>query len=159
MTVDIDGPRTDVAPEAERLLRSLPEWFGIESAILQYAQDIARMPTFVATIDDAFVGFATLHRHFMEAAEIHVMAVDRAHHGRGIGRALVAACEDWLRTAGCAFLQVKTLSPSRPDESYARTRSFYRAVGFVALEEFPTLWDSRNPCLMLVKAIGTIQQF
>ena len=41
---------------------------------------------------------------------------------------------------------------SRPDKGYERTRRFYEARGFVALEEIHGLWDG-NPCLLMVKRL------
>ena len=38
---------------------------------------------------------------------------------RGIGRALLHAVEEHLRREAVEFLQVKTLSPARPDANYA----------------------------------------
>ena len=57
---------------------------------------------------------------------------------------------------GCRDLrhQVKTLSATHPDVHYARTREFYLSIGFIELEEFPELWGSANPCLLMVKAIS-----
>ena len=52
------------------------------------------------------------------------------------------------------MLQIKTLSDAHPSPEYAETRAFYRDMGFERLEEFPTLWSERNPCLMMVKVIG-----
>lgn len=66
---------------------------------------------------------------------------------------LLQVVEVSLRQRGVEFLQVKTLSPSRKSKSYDRTRQFYEAMGFVPLQEFPTLWDEANPCLQLVKTI------
>jgi coenzyme F420-0:L-glutamate ligase/coenzyme F420-1:gamma-L-glutamate ligase len=54
---------------------------------------------------------------------------------------------------GIPYLHVKTLGPSRPDPGYDATRSFYEAVGFVALEELHGLWDENNPTLVLVKDV------
>lgn len=153
MTIRVEGPRHDVTGPCETLLRSLPEWFGIESAIEQYARDIAALPTFIAGTSQKPDGFLTVRRHYPEAAEIHVMAVERSQHRRGIGRALVHACEAWLAADECRYLQVKTLGPGRPCEHYAGTRAFYHAIGFVPLEEFPTLWDPRNPCLLMIKTL------
>ena len=51
------------------------------------------------------------------------------------------------------YLQVKTLGPSRPDDEYERTRRFYEARGFVALEEMFGVWAEDNPMLILVKAL------
>jgi hypothetical protein len=44
---------------------------------------------------------------------------------------------------------VKTLGPSRADVGYAATRRFYRAVGFLPLEELIDFWG-KNPCLVMV---------
>jgi ribosomal protein S18 acetylase RimI-like enzyme len=81
------------------------------------------------------------------------MAVLPQLHRRGIGKALLGHAEGVLAAEGVEFLQVKTLAPSKPDEGYDRTRAFYRANGFRALEEFPDLWDSENPALQMIKAV------
>jgi hypothetical protein len=51
---------------------------------------------------------------------------------------------------GCRALHVKTLGPTHPDRGYAKTRAFYRSVGFLPLEETNGLWPD-NPCLIMVK--------
>jgi len=148
--------RSDAVPaDVDRLLRSLPEWFGIEHSIQEYVDDARSFPTYVVRDPDgdAVVGILLVRRHFPAAAEVHLMAVDRAWHRRGVGRALVRQAEDDLRADGVKFLQVKTLSESRSNEDYERTRRFYLALGFVPLEEFPALWDPGNPALLLVKAL------
>ena len=48
----------------------------------------------------------------------------------------------------------KTISEERDCESYAMTRQFYLALGFIPLEVFATLWDESNPCLLLVKSLN-----
>ena len=58
-----------------------------------------------------------------------------------------------LQGQGIEYLQVKTLSDTHPDAAYARTRAFYMAVGFRPLEEFKTLWNEENPCLLMVKSV------
>jgi coenzyme F420-0:L-glutamate ligase/coenzyme F420-1:gamma-L-glutamate ligase len=136
---------------AEAVLRELPEWFGIEEATRAYIDGVASLPTFAA--DDGS-GFVSLKQHAPRAAEIYVMGVRRERHRRGIGRELVRVAEDWCSAHGIEFLQVKTLAPSNPSEAYAATRSFYEALGFVALETFPELWDPWNPALMLIKRIA-----
>ena len=132
------------------MLRDLPEWFGIEEATRQYIEDAATLPTLAVDPD---LGFLCLKQHTPRAAEIYVMGVRRAQHRKGIGRALVAAAESWCRVRGIPYLHVKTLGPSRPDPGYDATRSFYEAVGFVALEELHGLWDENNPTLVLVKDV------
>jgi GNAT superfamily N-acetyltransferase len=80
------------------------------------------------------------------------MGVRRARHGQGLGTELLRAAEDYLRSRGVEYLQVKTLGPSDPYEYYERTRRFYEARGFVPLEEIHGLWE-HNPCLILVKRL------
>ena len=151
--MEIIGPTPASAVECEAILRSLPEWFGMEPAIQQYVRDVQMLPTFTARGDGRTIGFLTIKRHSRASAEVSVMAVAREHRGRGAGRRLLAAAEAWLAEQGVRFLQVKTLGPSRSDEHYAQTHRFYEAAGFVPLEEFPLLWDKNNPCLLMVKCV------
>lgn len=138
----------------EAILRALPEWFGIESATLEYIEGVAELPTFAARDENGeAMGFLSLKLHTARAAEVWVMAVLPALHRRGVGRALVATAEEYLRDRTFEFLQVKTLGPSHPSERYRRTRQFYEGVGFVPLEEIHGLWSPDNPCLVMVKAL------
>jgi ribosomal protein S18 acetylase RimI-like enzyme len=137
----------------ERILRGLPGWFGIETSIIEYVDGLATHPAFVAVAGEEVIGFLVLKEHFPQASEVWVMAVDRHHHGKGAGRALMRAAEASLgeRTA---VLQVKTLGLSIPDEGYARTREFYLSMGFIPLEETTAIWGPDNPCLIMVKPLG-----
>jgi GNAT superfamily N-acetyltransferase len=148
----------------ERLLRSLPDWFGIESAVESYVAAAARRPAYLAWPAGARqsagarqpAGALLAARHYPGAAEIYLMAVDPAVHRRGAGRALVAALEADLIADGVEFLQVKTLGPSYQDTGYERTRRFYAAVGFQPLEEIHGLWPG-NPCLIMIKSLRSWQ--
>jgi GNAT superfamily N-acetyltransferase len=142
----------DIAP-CDRVLRSLPEWFGIEQSVLDYVESLTTLPGFVAIRGGEVVGFIATKQHTPEAAELHVMAVRREHHRKGIGRRLVEAAEAELRGFSKLF-QVKTLGPSHPDEGYARTRAFYLSLGFIPLEETHAFWGPDNPCLILVKPLS-----
>jgi ribosomal protein S18 acetylase RimI-like enzyme len=139
----------------ERLLRGLPDWFGIAESVTEYVAAAARLPTYLAYLDgrSEAVGALLLARHFPEAAEVYLMAVAPYLHRRGIGRALLRAAEADLSSEGARFLQVKTLGPARPHEGYQKTRSFYLSQGFTPLEEIQGLWPE-NPCLILVKALN-----
>ena len=148
--VELDDP-AERSHVAEVVLRDLPEWFGIEEATQGYIDAAAALPTFAVVPDE---GFLCLKQHTPHAAELYVMGVRRERHRRGVGRALVAAAEAWCRAHGIRYLQVKTLGPSRPDPEYDRTRAFYEALGFVALEELHGFWDEENPALILVKDVG-----
>lgn len=137
----------------DSVLRSLPLWFGIESAIIDYIQDVKRMDTWVAYENNVAVGFASINKHFSESAEIHVMGIIPEYHRQGLGRQLIEAIKKDLHEKGFKFLTVKTLSESRPNKEYDLTRSFYLKNGFIPLEEFRILWGESNPCLFLVKVL------
>ena len=146
--------QSDKGAICNRILRALPEWFGIEAAIVNYTRAVESMPMFVAENDSGeAVGFPSLDFHNEYNAEIHVIAVLPQHHGKGLGTDLVKAAEARARKNGARYLTVKTLSPSRPNEEYEKTRRFYHSVGFVPLEEFKTLWGEANPCLLMIKSL------
>jgi len=146
----------------QRLLRSLPEWFGIESAVSDYVAAAGELDTYLAwpagepagaSAEPQPAGVLLAVRHFPASAEIFLIAVDRAVHRCGAGRALVDALERDLVADGVRLLQVKTLGPSDPDAGYRRTRQFYQGMGFEPLEEIGGLWPG-NPCLIMVKVLG-----
>ncbi|HWU43747.1 MAG TPA: GNAT family N-acetyltransferase [Bdellovibrio sp.] len=137
----------------EKVLRSLPQWFGIESAILDYIKDVQAMETWAA-VDTDIIGFISLNKHSQQTAEIHVMGLLPNYHGKKIGSELIRSAEKSLVAQGFKFLTVKTLSPSRVDENYEKTRRFYLSYGFAPIEEFKTLWGEHNPCLMMIKNLA-----
>jgi ribosomal protein S18 acetylase RimI-like enzyme len=101
------------------------------------------------------VGFVSLKTHTAFAAEVYVIGVKRSWQRRGIGRALIEAVVELAIPQGVRFLTVKTLSSSNDDPNYARTRLFYDAVGFLPIEEFPTLWGHENPCIFMLRPISS----
>ena len=146
----------------DRLLRSLPEWFGIESSNIGYVEAAARLPTYLAWPAGDLpapgqqrqaVGVLLAARHFPAAAEIYLLAVDPATHRRGVGRALVEALERDLVADGVRIMEVKTLGPSDPDGGYRRTRLFYQGMGFEPVEEIAGLWPG-VPCLIMIKVLA-----
>ena len=151
--MEILGPSLARVAECEAVLRSLPMWFGIEDALLMYAADTARYPTFAATQDRAISGFLTLHEHFADAWEIHCIAVHAGFRNQGLGSKLLAHAEEWLLEREVKYLQVKTVAHTSKSVEYAETREFYRARGFTPLEVFPTLWAPHNPALQLIKVL------
>ena len=151
--MNIVGPELRRKPEIEAILRSLPLWFGIEEALLKYVADSAVQPTFAADFDGKLGGFITLTRHFPESWDVHCIAVSATHRNTGVGSALLAHAEGYIRQQGGRFLQVKTIAHTSPNREYAETRKFYHAKGFTPLEVFPELWSPRHPCLQLIKAL------
>jgi GNAT superfamily N-acetyltransferase len=149
----VEGPSLGQAEMCIPIIRDLPDWFAIEAAILNYKKEIDDLPTFLASSGKNVLGFLSLKQHNSYAAEVCVMGVRLEAQRSGIGRALMERAEAYARSLGVEYLQVKTLGPSRPDVSYAKTRAFYIAMGFRPLEEFKQIWDMQNPCLILVKRL------
>ena len=132
----------------------MPKWFGIEKALKQYVKDAESMPTWLVKDDENVIGFLTVKMHFPQSADIHCLAIHPDYHRKGIGTILIEEVEKELISQEVKILQVKTISEERDCESYAMTRQFYLALGFIPLEVFPTLWDESNPCLLLVKPLN-----
>lgn len=153
MSITIEGPVFERGNICEAILRSLPDWFGIEEAIVHYVEEIDRLPTWLALEDARLLGFISVKQHNPHSAEIYVMGIRAEAHRRGIGLRLMKQAEAWCRGGGVEYLQVKTLGPSHSDTFYAGTRAFYAAAGFRPLEEFRQIWDEHNPCLVMVKKI------
>jgi GNAT superfamily N-acetyltransferase len=162
----VRGPLFGQGEAAERILRALPEWFGIEAALLDYARAADELDTLVAVVarpacggqirevrPDQVIGFVTLRETSPDALELHVMGVLPSWHRHGIGRALVERAASHARAEGYSLLHVKTLAPSHPDAGYAATRAFYVSVGFRPLEVLPQVWGPENPCLLLVRPL------
>ncbi len=147
------GPAPSDSSHCERILRSLPRWFGIEESLQQYVRDSERYPTFFALAHEP-VAFLTVREHFPQCWELHCIAVEAPHRGTGIGRLLHEYVESWLLKQGVKVLQVKTLAPSHPSAEYALTRGFYERLGYIPLEVFPLLWGPHLPVLQQVKWLG-----
>ena len=133
-------------------MRALPDWFGIEEAILEYEQDLHSLDGYVALVDDAIAGFAGLKRYGAHAIEINIIAVSPQHHRRGIGAGLIAHIEANAVTAETKLLHMKTLAPTHPDPHYAKTRLFWERMGFIPMDAHD-LWGEYNPCQVMVKPL------
>lgn len=153
MPLEVVRRRDPVA--VREILASVPEWFGIPEANEAYVEDAGRLPSYLAVDghdDGTVVGVALLHEHFPLSRELHLIAVRRDRHRQGVGRELLAAVESDLRADGVRILEVHTVGPSNENEGYARTREFYRAQGFVAMNELQRI-DWNGPTLILVKPL------
>jgi len=139
---------------AEEILRRLPEWFGIEKALIEYVNCVASLPFWIAlSRDGRCIGFISVKIHYGHTGDIYALGVLPEYHRRGIGRLLVAKAKEYLKNNNCKYIIVKTLSEMAEYEPYERTRKFYRSVGFEELITLTEMWDSENPCLIMIKKL------
>ncbi len=80
--------------------------------------------------------------------DLYWMAVDPAHHGAGIGTALLTAMEQQL--PGTARLVIVETA-GRPD--YAPTRAFYQARGYRAVSRIPDFYAPGDDQVVYVKRV------
>lgn len=149
----VRGPVVGIENEAERILRTLPAWFGDEASLRQYAANTGHLFTFVAEDAGKPLAFVSLRKHFSQSWEIDCIAVTASSRMTGVGRLLHSHVERWLRDQGATLLQVKTLAESHPSAEYAQTRKFYTRLGYRPLEVFPDLWAPHLPVLVMVKEL------
>ncbi|MDO4317243.1 MAG: GNAT family N-acetyltransferase [Lachnospiraceae bacterium] len=146
---------------AAQILHDLPEWFGQPESAQHYIKESRRMPFWAAygaeepgdCRQEHAVGFIALKETSRDTAEIFVMGVLKNWQRSGAGRELYEVFERYAREKGYSLVQVKTVRMGRYPE-YDRTNRFYRAMGFLELECFPTLWDAANPCMVYVKPLN-----
>jgi GNAT superfamily N-acetyltransferase len=149
---------TDTSAKAsicDSILRALPDWFGIESSIVDYVMNVQAMPFYAAYDSNTPVGFVALKEHNPYTAEVCVMGILSQYHRQGIGMKLIECCESFCRENKIEFLTIKTLDESRESRSYEKTRMFYFKAGFRPLEVFPLHRDEDNPCLLMAKYISS----
>lgn len=137
----------------EKILRSLPMWFGIEEATVSYIEESKKIPMIITTINKNVVGFVSVKNHSPYSSEIYVMGIDPLYHRQSFGKKLLHELEAYLKSNKVEFLQVKTVSEEREDKYYEKTRLFYKSQGFKEIEVFPNLWGPANPCLLLIKRL------
>lgn len=91
--IALAGPFYGKGEVCQSILRVLPQWFGRETALIQYLKEIEMLPTLLAVVDNECVGFLTFKQHNEYAAELYVMGVRPEYHRQGIGRALALLLE------------------------------------------------------------------
>jgi GNAT superfamily N-acetyltransferase len=84
------------------------------------------------------------------------MAVRGDRRRRGIGRLLLDALVQELKSEGKRLLLVLTVSPhgdeDGPADGYPATRAFYLAMGFVLARDLPREW-SNDTAVMMVRPL------
>lgn len=135
------------------ILRDLPEWFGIEEALVEYIKGVKSTDFYVAYDTNNPIGFISIKHNNSYTSEVYVIGVKRDYHNGGVGKRLLEIAQKELVKNEVKFLMVKTLGESHPDKHYKNTREFYNKSGFYPLEEINEIWGEENPCLIMVKSL------
>ena len=98
-----------------------------------------------AMTEGGAIGFISLKDQTPFATEAFVLGVRPEWHRKGVGRRLFECAEDGLRRRGVRFFTVKTVAVPADDLVYGATRAFYEAMGFKAIEVFPTVVARAEP--------------
>ncbi len=129
----------------------LPAWHDPVQVVMANQRLLAQLQpdepdslVLVAEASGALAGFVEVrveHDYFSAEPQAYLasIAVAPGAEGRGLGRALVAAAEDWARARGLPTLTLHVFAAN------ARARGFYAALGFQEdtlkltkpLKEFP----------------------
>lgn len=135
------------------ILRQLPQWFGIEQAIVEYVDKVKETIFYVAYNNDKPIGFISLKVNNEYTTEIYAMGILKEYHNKGIGKRLVEEVVNYSQEKRYKFLMVKTLGESHPDKNYKNTREFYKKAGFYPIEEIKEIWGEQSPCLLMIRNI------
>jgi ribosomal protein S18 acetylase RimI-like enzyme len=110
--------------------RVYPDWRVSQEADVVEACTGGSARVWVADVDGRAVGFvAVVVDAGGRTGEIHMVAVEPAHQGRGIGLALTELAIDHIRAAGGTLVTVGTGG----DAGHAAARRLYERAGFTGL--------------------------
>lgn len=117
-------------------------------------KDLQKHLLYGAFAEGKMVGFITFKENGKDVIEISWMAVLPEYRNKGIGTKLLKQALKTLKDK-YSICKVKTLAETHKDEGYAKTRNFYKQIGFISLEiiqPYPG-WDKDNPCQIFVKPL------
>jgi ribosomal protein S18 acetylase RimI-like enzyme len=108
-------------------------------------------PLFAAEVEGALRGYVCIGKISLTRGTWHLywIAVHPAVQARGIGRALQAHAEDFIRSRGGERLALET--SSRVD--YERTRRFYRHAGYTQVGYIRDFYKPGDDCVMFCKVL------
>jgi ribosomal protein S18 acetylase RimI-like enzyme len=134
------------------IARNLPQWF-LKPALEEIAHAAETERGHVALQDERCAGFATYLPRENKCAELTWIGVDPSRHRTGIGRKLLEAIDLDLTVKGYECLEVSTVADTEDYEPYARTRSFYSAIGFRDVSIKQKGFPSRDDRLLMRKQL------
>jgi ribosomal-protein-alanine acetyltransferase len=102
----------------------------------------------VAETEAGVVGYILLLKHRgTRLARLYSICVDRAARQRGIAEALIAAGEEAVRQAGCAYLRLEVRSDNAP------AITLYRKLGYRLFGTIPNYYEDDQEALRFEKRI------
>jgi ribosomal protein S18 acetylase RimI-like enzyme len=121
----------------------------LSRASLRHLLERGHADVWVTEMDGVIVGDAVVcYRRGSRRARLYSIVTDGAHAGRGIGGALLAACEAGAVVRGCAFMALEV----RPDNEAALR--LYRRGGYSAAGVAPGFYEDGSSALRLAKALA-----
>lgn len=142
--------KTDDYEKVTQVAQACRNYF--ETGISHLLKDIKTHLLYGAFIEEEIVGFITYKENNEDVIEISWLAVLPEYRNEGIGTQLVLKTLDDLGHK-YRVCEVKTLAETHPDVGYAKTRNFYKQLGFISLEiiyPYPG-WDKDSPCQIFIK--------
>ncbi|QMS85328.1 GNAT family N-acetyltransferase [Candidatus Xianfuyuplasma coldseepsis] len=138
---------------AALVLRDLPEWFGIEESTKEYIETVIKYP-FVAAFDHNLpIGFYSIRKENDKVLDMYVLGVLKQYHGTGVGTRLQEFVNQYANDHGYEYLMVLTLAEKKQNKEYLMTRKFYLNQGFIDFYQNDDIFDSQNPCQIMMKAL------
>ena len=99
---------------------------------------IKRGNLLVAQEGEEIMGVVKVGRLDKEIATFGMLSVRKSYWGKGIGRQLVQACEDFARENNCSYLQIEILrSHEIPMLHKDRLYTWYEKMGYQFQKEIP----------------------
>lgn len=117
---------------------TLPEWFSTPEVNARYEQGMLNRLSFVARIDDDYVGMITLEFPYSHNANIYWIAVKKTYHHKNIATKLLYAAENYCLNHNYSMLTTEIVSPKQNDVNHIKTYRFYEKLGFKPLFELYT---------------------
>lgn len=126
VTAELAGPfDDDVTSRVVPVVPAYTKDYGFDGDELATYLDRPDGELFVATVRNACVGYVAVSAGWNAYAVVDDLAVDVAHRGTGIARALMDAAVEWARRAGLSGVRLETQSTN------VTACRFYRRYGFV----------------------------
>jgi [ribosomal protein S18]-alanine N-acetyltransferase len=109
-----------------------------------------RRPLRVAVLDRAVAGYGLVAlRKGSATARLYSIAVDPRVGRRGIGRALMAACERFALAHGCSALRLEVRRDNAP------AIALYERLGFLPIGQYDYYYADGAPALRFAKPLTT----